>query len=71
MTLTYYGKRAAKWLLVALLLIAATVGARELAWAQMNSGSGYAIAFTFLMILGILATVALGYSIYCAIQATK
>ena len=71
MALTYYGKRAVKWLLIALSLFAATVAIRELTWAEMLAGGGYAVAFSLVMITGILATVALGVSIFFAMAAVK
>ncbi len=69
MVLSFYTRRAIKWFVVSLLLYAATVAVREVAWAEMLAGGGFALAFFVLFILGILATIALASAIFFALMA--
>ncbi len=69
MGLSFYTRRAIKWLVVSLLLYAATFAVREVAWTEMHAGGGFALAFFVLLILGILATIALARAIFFALMA--
>jgi hypothetical protein len=62
-----YTKQALKWLAISLLLFAITAAVSQVAWMQMMSGAGYALAFTFLIIVCVMAAIALCISIYFAI----
>ena len=67
MKLKPYTKQAIKWLAISLLLFATTAIVSQMAWTQMMAGAGYALAFSFLIILCVMAVVALCISIYFAI----
>ncbi len=67
MKLKPYTKQAIKWLVISLLLFVTTAVVSQVAWMQMMAGAGYALAFTLLVILCVMAAIALCISIYFAI----
>jgi hypothetical protein len=62
-----YTKQSIKWLVISLALFVLTAIVSQMAWMQMMAGAGYALAFTFLIIICVMAAVTLCISIYYAI----
>jgi hypothetical protein len=69
--MSYNGKRALKWLLIALVMYTLSVLVREVAWTQMIAGGAYVLAFLLLLLLSAFGTVALGISILFAMIAVR
>jgi hypothetical protein len=67
MQISFYGKRAIKWLVISLVLFAVCTIVREVAWTGMLAGGSYVVSFSVLLILGMLGTIALGVAIYFAL----
>ena len=67
MKLKPYTRQALKWLAISLLLFVTTAVVSQVAWTQMMADAGYALAFSFLVVICVMAAIALCISIYFAI----